>query len=224
MLWCLSQIVSDRILSNTFFHCWHATTVVEFIYDHHSSKDFCNNPAILRYQGHFLHPPARPLDISPFFVRCKLLQGGGMLIPSTYSWHERDGSHVPPWESRNLTKLFWRGSTTGSHFFKKSWRDSHRNRLHFIATSEEEEEEVPILVEEANGRLRTINFSPRELNKAYMDVGLAGKVIQCDKKDGACEDMEENIKFLPRVSTPHDPYWGGIYWGQNHKYTLDVGK
>lgn len=198
---------------------------VEFIYDHDATKNFCHNPSLLQYHGHFLRNFARDSKIDPFFVRSKLLQGGGMLIPPTYSWHKRDGSHVPPFVNRTLTKLFWRGSTTGSHHFKSSWRDNHRNHLHFMTNSEDNIEQVPVLVEEEDGSLRKVTYNRKELNDAYMDVGLVEKLVQCDKNDGACEDMEAHIKFLPRVyATPSDPYWGGIYWGQNHKYTLDVGK
>lgn len=117
------------------------------------------------------------------------------------------------WDGR-APKAFWRGSTTGNHFTLKDWKRSHRIVLHFLANAEEGN--VDILVEgEGNKGVGTKTFSQKELNERYMDIGLVGQPIQCDKKDGACEAMTKGIVFKPRVHGNA----GALY-----KYAVDVGE
>lgn len=72
-----------------------------------------------------------------------------------------------------------------------------------------------VLGEEARclGR-RTISRSA--FNKEFMDVGLVGPAVVCDSKEGACDEMNRNLRFLDKVKKGAK--------GEGHKYTIDVGE
>lgn len=176
--------------------------------------DFCDNPALLEHHGAFFYDGARKSDFSPFFVYCKLQQGGEILMPALAGYADRGGQTVLPWAQRSSKTIFWRGRTTGNHFnTEHDWRKSHRIRLHAFANRRDGE--LPVLVEDpATAGLGMRNFSRAALNEAYMDVGLVGPPTQC-QNDGTCEEMSSEINFRKMVAGTA---------GADHKYALDVGK
>lgn len=60
------------------------------------------------------------------------------------------------------------------------WRQSQRERLHFFAHNDTEEAKATILVDrtqEGKGLVYE-EFSVKELNERYLDVGLSGQPVQ----------------------------------------------
>ncbi|KAG8885256.1 F-actin-capping protein subunit alpha [Tulasnella sp. 331] len=186
----------------------------EFIFDHRGSMDFCDNPALLQHHGAFIYDGARKSEFSPFFVYCKLQQGGEILMPALAGYADRGGQMVLPWAQRTSKTIFWRGRTTGNHFNNEyDWRKSHRIRLNSFANRKDGD--VPVLVEDPVTRLLSMrNFSRAALNEEFMDVGLVGPPTQC-QNDGTCEEMSSEIDFRKLVAGTA---------GSDHKYALDVGK
>lgn len=134
-------------------------------------------------------------------------------MPAVAGYADRSKQMILPWRSRSVRKVFWRGRTTGSRFDAQNWRLSHRIRLHNITNFSGGE--VPVLVEDrATGVLSRKTFSRRELNDAYMDVGLVGPPIQCHG-NGTCDKMRDEIGFRPEVAASA---------GADYKFALDVGK
>ncbi|KAG8925428.1 F-actin-capping protein subunit alpha [Tulasnella sp. 408] len=184
---------------------------MEFIQDHGRTMNFCHNPEILASHGVFIWDLARDSFLEPFFVGCKLAQGPEILMPALVGFSDSKSEAPPAWSTRKA-KAFWRGSTTGNHFTIKDWKRSHRIALHFLANGQEGQEAV--LLEDVKKGLVAKSFSRKELNERYMDIGLVGKPIQCEKKDGTCEEMTKQIDFKPRAA----PNLGSQY-----KYAVDVG-
>lgn len=183
---------------------------MELIQDHGRTMNFCHNPEILTSHGAFIWDLARDSFLEPFFVGCKLAQGPEILMPALSGFSDSKSEALPAWSTRKA-KAFWRGSTTGNHFTIKDWKRSHRIALHFLANTQEGQEAV--LLEDAKKGLVSKSISRKELNERYIDIGLVGKPIQCEKKDGTCEEMTEKIDFKPRAA----PNLGSQY-----KYAVDV--
>lgn len=123
--------------------------------------------------------------------------------------------------------MFWRGSTTGCQHRKLTWRvSSHRVRLHFLVNDPAQlglDDTLTVLLEqsedeEGGAGLRMKTLSRSEFNQAFMDVGLVGPAIICGKgeKDEACDEMEKEVGFLPRVSMSARK--------EVTKYMVDVGE
>ncbi|KAG8986612.1 F-actin-capping protein subunit alpha, partial [Tulasnella sp. 427] len=185
---------------------------MEFIHDHRTTMNFCHNPAILDGHGALMYNNARGHKLSPYFVMCKLDNGGELLMPALSGYADRSIQGVTPWSQRNDSKIFWRGRTTGNHFNKEhDWRKSHRIQLHTLANTHDGE--VSVLMEDPKtALLGRKNFTRAELNEAYMDVGLVGPPTQC-QKDGTCKEMAKGINFRPLVAANA---------GNDKKFALDV--
>ncbi|KAG9016692.1 F-actin-capping protein subunit alpha [Tulasnella sp. 427] len=183
---------------------------MEFIQDHRTSMNFCYNPEIITSHGTFTWDLARDSFLEPYFVVSKILQGPEILMPPLVGFGDTRFEKTPAWSTRKAM-AFWRGSTTGNHFTIKSWKRSHRIALHLLGNAQEGEERI--LVEDPKKGLTSKSFSKKEMNERYMDVGLVGKPIQCDNKDGTCEAMAKEIDFKPRAA----PNLGSQY-----KYAIDV--
>lgn len=187
-----------------------------FIVNPRATMNFCENPAVLDHQGYFLDKLTRDSFVFPLFVQCKLLQGGNIMFPTIYTFDDFKPEAVTAWSDKTSSKLFWRGRSTGSHHSKKwNWRDSHRIRLHGLAHNLSlADDQVSVLVETKHEKLRRKTFRRQELNDAYLDVGLISPAMQCDRLDGTCDDMEQEIEFVR-------PVWSK---SGGSKYKLDVGE
>lgn len=175
--------------------------------------NFCDNPALLENHGAFIFDGARSSTLSPFFVYCKLHQGGELLMPALAGYADRAGQLILPWAQRTSKAIFWRGRTTGNHFnTQHDWRKSHRIQLHTFANAKDGEAQV-LMEDPDTGALTMRNFSKTVLNEAYMDVGLVGPPTQC-QNDGTCDEMRAEIDFRSMVAGTA---------GMDHKYALDVG-
>jgi beta-1,2-xylosyltransferase len=102
-----------------------------------------------------------------------------------------------PWEKKDIAKVFWvsrrvlrrrhgpsnssqRGTSTGLHHNKETpWRSSQRDRLHFFAHNASTAN-IPILVDKtkSGGRLELEEWSVKELNEKWLDIGLSGGPAQ----------------------------------------------
>lgn len=94
-----------------------------------------------------------------------------------------------------------RGLATGLNHNKKGgakWRQSHRERLHFLAndkTSANQEILSPI---GNTGAVEYARYPMKELGEYYMDVKLAGGHWQCDGEDGTCDEMNNEIEWAEK--------------------------
>lgn len=184
---------------------------VQFIYDHRATMDYCKNPETLDSHGFWIYEWAHGSYWDPIFVGCKPANGAEFIVPPTYGYADYTSEDVTPWSER-IGAVYWRGSATGSHFKIDDWRRSHRMVLHALTHAKDGLAEVLV---EQDGKLVTKKFTKKELNWKYLDVSLSGEPIQCDQKDGACEDMAKNIEWAP----PQPPNTGLKY-----KYAIDVGE
>ncbi|KAG8887473.1 F-actin-capping protein subunit alpha [Tulasnella sp. 332] len=188
-----------------------------------SVKPQIKNPALLHNQCLFTGQHVRDSELHPLFVQSKVLQGGGILGPSTYAYNGNDGKNIVPWEER-LSKVYWRGRSTGCWHQKATWRQSHRVRLHLLANNHNgtytpegaaTDDDLMVLVEdEGAGILTTRMLSRWEFNARFMDVGLIGPPMVCDVNDGTCDDMADRIDFLERTTEGTK--------GERYKFTIDV--
>lgn len=74
------------------------------------------------------------------------------------------------------------------------WRKSHRFRLHDFAGNRSTEEVsfvVPDLGPEGGPlKIRREFGITKDLSEFFYDMKLAGEPLQCDEKDGTCDEME----------------------------------
>ena len=176
--------------------------------------NFCDNPELLRSHGAFIWDGARDSFLEPFFVSCRLAQGPELLMPALSGYEDRRGSKIHPWAGRSAV-AYWRGSTTGNHYKINDWERSHRIVLHQM-TNERGSDQVQVLVEDPAQANRVVKrtYTRKVLNDLYMDIGLVGPAIQCEKPDGTCEVMQKTIKWKPRAHAND---------GLKFKYAVDVG-
>jgi beta-1,2-xylosyltransferase len=95
----------------------------------------------------------------------------------------------------------------------KNWRNSHRERLHFLANDKTRDYQEIVSPIGTTGEAELTRHSKRGLGRYYMDVKLAGGNWQCDWGDGTCQAMDEEIEFAKK----DDPERGNQF-----KYVFDV--
>ncbi|KAK8869838.1 hypothetical protein IAR55_000406 [Kwoniella newhampshirensis] len=178
-----------------------------FIADFERSADYCSNTDLMGLHHILLSEEHRAaVDMVPVVATCKTMWNSdvvGVPLDGVYEKLE-----YVPWEQKPLAKIFWRGSATGlSHNKKTRWRSSQRERLHFLAHNTSNTHDLLL----SDGSVRV--YDHQELADKWLDVGLSGVPVQCDKEDGSCDDMAREIKFLDRVSKEDS---------LKYKYVLDV--
>ncbi|WVR05243.1 hypothetical protein IAU60_002255 [Kwoniella sp. DSM 27419] len=181
-----------------------------FIADFDRSADFCSDPALLTQHNILLSGQHRAaVNLSPVVATCGTMWNSDIIgVPTDGVFEE---VKYVAWEDKPLAKLFWRGSATGlSHHKTTAWRQSQRERLHFFAHDHNvsAKHTLPLLL--PNGETR--QYTKEELGK-WLDMGLSGQPVQCNKEDGSCDDMAREIDFMPRV---HKEF------GYQFKYVMDV--
>ncbi|WVQ70107.1 uncharacterized protein L199_008332 [Kwoniella botswanensis] len=158
-----------------------------FIADFERSADYCSDPDLMNY-----HRAA--VEMTPVVATCKTMWNSDIVgVPLDGVFEKVE---YVKWEDKTIAKAFWRGSATGLfHSRKTPWRQSQRERLHFLAhNTSASEENMSILL--PNGELG--EYTRKELN-GWLDVGLSGVPAQCDQADGSCDDMAREIDFMGRV-------------------------
>ncbi|KIJ46880.1 glycosyltransferase family 90 protein [Sphaerobolus stellatus SS14] len=167
----------------------------------------CESSRIHNSHPLIYQPHARRPHLTPYFVFAKQPPGSGFLVP-TNTWELYDSALQPPrkWSDRD-NKLYWRGIVTGWNWYKGlqslrasegihlSWRDGARPKLSLMFSEKVDPGfQVDVLVEKGLGGngtgLMLKKYNVRKLNEKWMDIGLIGEAIQCDKEEGTCAEME----------------------------------
>ncbi|WVQ98701.1 hypothetical protein IAU59_005832 [Kwoniella sp. CBS 9459] len=180
-----------------------------FIADFERSADYCSDPDLMNYHHILLSEQHRAaVELAPSIATCKTMWNSDIVgVPLDDVFAKVD---FMPWEEKKIAKAFWRGTATGLFHNKKTpWRQSQRERLHFLSHNVSSFEDViPLLL--PNNEIAEFT---REQLGVYLDVGLTGKPNQCDQEDGTCDEMANEIDFMSRVSKEHS---------LQYKYVVDV--
>ncbi|ODN80875.1 beta-1,2-xylosyltransferase 1 [Cryptococcus amylolentus CBS 6039] len=181
-----------------------------FISSHLSAMDICEHPAYMENHGMLLEEknadthPKPHTKLLPIFVPSKTALNGDIPVtPIGKDGRRDDVGHDPDW-SKKSGKLYWRGLATGLQHNKGSgakWRQSHRERLHFLANDKGEDYTEVLSPVGSSGEAEVARLPLRELGQYYMDVKLAGGHWQCDWDDGTCEEMNKEIDFAGKDSS-----------------------
>ncbi|WWD18275.1 hypothetical protein CI109_102725 [Kwoniella shandongensis] len=196
---------------------WNRETT--FIYDPLETYDFCYNPDLIDQHGALSFDFARDTMLRPIFQLSKFVQNPEFLTTplEAYENHTSPSAQKKfvPWEEKSISKLFWRGSTTGDSYSKRSnsdytWHQSHRPRLALMTQATEGHRDV--WVRRWNAWEKE-SWGIAKLNEAYMDIGLTGGPHQCKKEDGTCDEMAAEIHFKDRVQPEQ---------AAKYKYVFDI--
>ncbi|KIM34566.1 glycosyltransferase family 90 protein [Serendipita vermifera MAFF 305830] len=195
-----------------------------FLADPLASMNYCSDPSLLKLHGSWAFDHAHQTKLVPMWVHCKWIQDHSFLLPAMPGFDDiiRDPSKVVPWSQRKDNRLFWRARSTGVDFHTGwDWHAAHRIRLHFHAKNKTGE--VELLQEAGPGWAATGNeqhtdlflksYSREEVVNKYLDVGLVGPLVQCSEPPPFCDNVTQEIEFLPVVPQSR---------GQDAKMQLDI--
>lgn len=104
-----------------------------FVYNHTAFSDICNSPSLSRTHGFFDRPNAFNVvhDLIPVFSQSKMSSFQDILYPSPWYWFGKvqyeEGKDYD-WKAK-ISKLYWRGSTTGGFSRDGGWRRQHRQQM-----------------------------------------------------------------------------------------------
>jgi beta-1,2-xylosyltransferase len=155
--------------------------------------------------------------IMPIFVPSRtLLHADIPITPVGKDGRRDDVGDDPAWNAKS-NKLYWvsakwlvhkyssfwsddspvlfsqRGLATGLQHNKNTgakWRDSHRERLHFLANDASSTPRSILEPVGVSGRVVENEYPVNMLGQYYMDVKLSGGHWQCDGSDGTCDEMK----------------------------------
>lgn len=161
-----------------------------------------------------------PSQLRPLFVLSKYSNNAEILAVPLQAFKNLSStsSEFLPWDSKDINKIFWRGSSTGGFNHQIPWQLSHRMRLHLMVNGKKNDrnalssKEREVMMPDGKGGFAIETWDDATLSKAYLDVGLSGSAMQCESTH-LCEDIDAEIDFLGRV-TPEK--------GSRYKYALDV--
>jgi hypothetical protein len=153
-----------------------------FVWNAVEAKDLCVHPEYSSLHGFFQSPTTFIYTRStvPVLSPAKPSTFADILYPPPYymgmydegKYNEEDD---PLWETKQA-KLYWAGSTTGSHAANENWRNSHRQR--FVArVNQLSNESATFLTEIAPGVWNT--FQSQEIFTELYDAKFTA-IIQCD--------------------------------------------
>lgn len=162
-----------------------------------------------------MHPKPHT-KLYPILVPSKTSLNGDIPVTPIGRDGRRDDVGFDPEWSQKQGKLYWRGLATGLNHNKNSgakWRQSHRERLHFLANDRTNANQEVLSAMGTTGEVELNRYPRKELSDYYMDVALAGGNWQCDWDDGTCDEMDKEIS------------WAGKDAGEKsneYKYVFDV--
>ncbi|KAI5453780.1 cryptococcal xylosyltransferase 1 [Naganishia albida] len=175
-----------------------------FVSSHLSAMNPCNHPSLLHKHGITIEQkneksqPKPHTRIMPIFVPSRtLLHADIPITPVGKDGRRDDVGDDPAWNAKS-NKLYWRGLATGLQHNKHTgaqWRDSHRERLHFLANDASSSPRTVLEPVGASGRAVENAYPANALGQYYMDVKLSGGHWQCDGADGTCDEMNQEIEF-----------------------------
>ena len=104
-----------------------------FVYNHTAFSDICNSPSLGSTHGFFDRPNAFNVihDLFPVFSQSKMSSFQDILYPSPWYWFGKvqyEESKDYDWKAK-ISKLYWRGSTTGGFSRDGGWRRQHRQQM-----------------------------------------------------------------------------------------------
>ncbi|OCF60907.1 beta-1,2-xylosyltransferase 1 [Kwoniella mangroviensis CBS 10435] len=175
-----------------------------FINAHGPAMDICQHPSYMENHGMLLEEhnsethPKPHTKLYPILVPSKTMLNGDIPVTPIGRDGRRDDVGPDPEWSRKSGKLYWRGLATGLNHDKKKgskWRQSHRERLHFLANDKSDSYTEVLAPVGSTGEAELSRLPLKELGEYYMDVKLAGGHWQCDWDDGTCDEMEKEIEF-----------------------------
>ncbi|KIJ50889.1 glycosyltransferase family 90 protein [Sphaerobolus stellatus SS14] len=201
----------------------------QFIHDELRFADFCYNAESIHLHGVLsIDHRRRQSIIAPEFVWGRQEHGGEVRLPAIQNFHPFTLMPTHPWAERTHEKVFWRGKVVGNYHSRSQhkllgWQGgSHRTRAAFLFANESvlsgqrwASKDVSLLLTSSAEDLKTKKYSRAALNDLYTDIGLVGGAIQCDQKDGTCDEMEKQIPW----KVGHGPW--DIEKGKL-KYVLDL--
>lgn len=170
--------------------------------------DFCEFPQLKRLHGALCidREDRSPSILKPWIVHSKLPGDASFLLPPIEGFANMTEADIPSlgkWEDKLDPRVHWRGSTTGG-VSAEEWRESHRMRLHFLFNGKKgkddefDNRELTVMQPDGHGGYETVERLAPQLSKAYGDVRLAGKPLQCGGEK-VCKQMTDEIDFAPVV-------------------------
>lgn len=187
-----------------------------FIYDHPSAMDVCQHPESKPLHGFTRAPGTDNIELVPLFTFAKTTTQNDVLVTPLEQFSDTYIGDDPPWAQKKLSKLLWRGSTTGAEFMKGiNWKSSQRSRLHFISHEDNitsKESTLKVLVE--NPKTKEVEVLDRDLkglNDRFMDTSFSGGPVQCDPE--TCDYMRAHIQFAHTM---------GLDESYQYKYLIDL--
>lgn len=104
-----------------------------FVYNETAFTDICNSPSLGSTHGFFDRPNAFNVvhDLFPIFSQSKMSSFQDILYPSPWYWYGKvpyEESKDYDWKAK-ISKLYWRGSTTGGFSRDGGWRRQHRQQM-----------------------------------------------------------------------------------------------
>lgn len=91
---------------------------------------------------------------------------------------------------------------------------SHRARLHLLSHQKEGNRTILVADPEKDDIFEKVEFGNDLLNQAYLDTGMVGPPVQCNREDGTCDKMVEQFGgFDEKLSLEEQ---------DEYKYVLDV--
>ncbi|KAK4985236.1 hypothetical protein LTR50_006084 [Elasticomyces elasticus] len=184
---------------------------LSFVQSPRDAKDICRHPEYEKMHGMFSSPATLLYTDAfvPIFTSAKLSTFGDVLLPTPFYIEVQDGYKEEddyPWEEKR-NKLYWAGSTTGSHGRHGNWRMHHRQRF-VIAANHLEPTTSTFLSEVRLGVWKA--YKSREILSQLYHVQFTG-LTQCE--DGDCEAEKEYF---------HIGKWDEGSAGFKHRFIFDL--
>ncbi|WWC93159.1 uncharacterized protein L201_008127 [Kwoniella dendrophila CBS 6074] len=186
-----------------------------FISDLREYMNICNHPELMGQHGLLIgkNPPMQ--SPSPVISLSKTALHADILGVPTEQWVK--GGPVPVWEDRKYDKVLWRGSNTAMHYDTTvNWRNSQRMRLNNL-TNHAGIGQVVTLPPTSGKRTLGETASTRSwssINEEQMDIAFTGKPLQCDERDGTCDQIGAEYAFSESRMNHQDAL--------QYKYVVDV--
>lgn len=162
--------------------------------------------------------PKPHTKLYPILVPSKTALNGDIPVTPIGRDGRRDDVGPDPAWNKKSGKLYWRGLATGLNHDKKAgarWRESHRERLHFLANDKSTAYTDVLTPIGSTGEAQVQSYRLKDLGEYYMDAKLAGGHWQCDWDDGTCSEMEKEIDFAEKDPSEKS---------NEFKYIFDVGR
>jgi hypothetical protein len=159
----------------------------------------CDHPEIVPLHGSLLEKDPAASELSPLFVLSKTTLHSDILgVPVEQLVR---GMRDVPWEEKYEDRLLWKGSNTGTYYWKgTSWRDTQRTRLLKLTNDVQGEVEMLSPPKGMNGRPISQGMKKVPLGEAnafYHDLAFTGQPIR-EFHGCACNEPSAAIQLIRR--------------------------